>query len=132
MAKGQFDMNDLRSQLAQMKRMGGIGAMISDAARHGQARRAGRESRRRRQAARPHGGHHPVDDAEERGKPEVLNAKRKIASQTAPERRAGGQPPHQDAPGNGHRDEEDQKDGRPQGARRHDGKWAADSVSAAE
>jgi signal recognition particle subunit SRP54 len=28
MAKGQFDMNDLRSQLVQMKRMGGLGALM--------------------------------------------------------------------------------------------------------
>ena len=28
MAKGQFDMNDLRSQLMQMKRMGGMGALM--------------------------------------------------------------------------------------------------------
>lgn len=28
MAKGQFDMNDLRSQLTQMKRMGGMGALM--------------------------------------------------------------------------------------------------------
>jgi signal recognition particle subunit SRP54 len=28
MAKGQFDMNDLRSQLVQMKRMGGMGALM--------------------------------------------------------------------------------------------------------
>src|SRR5689334_24679253 len=27
LAKGQFDMNDLRSQLAQMRRMGGLGAL---------------------------------------------------------------------------------------------------------
>src|SRR3546814_3797292 len=27
LAKGQFDMNDLRGQLAQMRRMGGLGAL---------------------------------------------------------------------------------------------------------
>jgi signal recognition particle subunit SRP54 len=29
MAKGQFDLNDLKSQIGQMKRMGGMGAMMS-------------------------------------------------------------------------------------------------------
>ena len=29
MARGEFDMNDLRQQLAQMKRMGGMGALAS-------------------------------------------------------------------------------------------------------
>jgi hypothetical protein len=29
MAKGQFDMNDLRAQLQQMRRMGGLGALAS-------------------------------------------------------------------------------------------------------
>ena len=28
MAKGQFDMNDLRAQLQQMQRMGGLGALV--------------------------------------------------------------------------------------------------------
>ena len=30
MAKGQFDMNDLRQQLRQMQKMGGIGAIVAN------------------------------------------------------------------------------------------------------
>ncbi|MGI4732107.1 MAG: signal recognition particle protein [Janthinobacterium lividum] len=76
MAKGQFDLDDLRGQLAQMRRMGGIGALAGmiPGMKKAQAAAAG------------------VDDrilirmdamitsmtAKERGKPELINAKRKI------------------------------------------------------
>ncbi len=78
MAKGQFDMNDLKSQIGQMKRMGGMGAMMSMLP--GMKKLAG--------AANQSG----MDDSvfkrleamidsmtpKERSRPELLNAKRKI------------------------------------------------------
>ncbi len=78
LAKGQFDLNDLRSQLAQMRRMGGLGALAAMLPGLGKAK-----------AAMQAGG---VDDKvlirmdaiissmtpKERGRPELLNAKRKI------------------------------------------------------
>ena len=78
MAKGQFDMNDLRSQLAQMRRMGGLGALAGMI-----------PGMKKAQAAMASGA---VDEKilvrmdaiigsmtpKERGKPELLNAKRKI------------------------------------------------------
>jgi signal recognition particle subunit SRP54 len=78
MAKGQFDMNDLRAQLQQMKRMGGLGALASMM-----------PGVKKVQNAMANG---QVDDrilvrmdaiigsmtTKERVKPELLNAKRKI------------------------------------------------------
>lgn len=75
--KGQFDMNDLRSQLAQMQRMGGLGALAGMM-----------PGMKKAQAAMAGGGHDRTlirMDAmigsmtpKERAKPELLNAKRKI------------------------------------------------------
>jgi len=78
MAKGQFDMNDLRSQLKQMQKMGGLGALAGLI-----------PGMKKAQAAMASGA---VDDrllvrmdamigsmtAKERAKPELLQAKRKI------------------------------------------------------
>ncbi|MFV0625529.1 signal recognition particle protein [Sphingomonas sp. ac-8] len=78
MAKGQFDMNDLRSQLQQMRRMGGLGALAGMI-----------PGMKKAQAAMASGA---VDERlllrmdamitsmtpKERAKPELLNAKRKI------------------------------------------------------
>ncbi|MBX3595420.1 signal recognition particle protein [Sphingomonas sp.] len=78
LAKGQFDMNDLRGQLAQMRRMGGIGALAGMI-----------PGMKKAQAAMAAGN---VDERillrmdamitsmtpKERGKPELINAKRKI------------------------------------------------------
>ena len=78
MAKGQFDMDDLRGQLAQMRRMGGLGALAGMI-----------PGMKKAQAAMASGA---VDDRilirmdamigsmtqKERSKPELLNAKRKI------------------------------------------------------
>jgi len=78
MAKGQFDMNDLRAQLQQMKRMGGMGALAGMMPGLGNAKKAMADS--------------GVNDKmigrlealvlsmtpKERAKPEILNAKRKI------------------------------------------------------
>lgn len=78
MAKGQFDMNDLRAQLGQMRRMGGMGALLGMM-----------PGMKKAQAAMAQSG---VDDRilirmdamigsmtpKERVKPELVNAKRKI------------------------------------------------------
>ena len=78
MAKGQFDMNDLRAQLGQMRRMGGMGALMGMM-----------PGMKKAQAAMVQSG---VDDRilirmdamigsmtpKERVKPELVNAKRKI------------------------------------------------------
>ncbi|WP_213979898.1 signal recognition particle protein [Sphingomonas sp. dw_22] len=78
LAKGQFDMNDLRSQLQQMRRMGGLGALAGMI-----------PGMKKAQAAMAGGG---MDEKillrmdamitsmtpKERAKPELLNAKRKI------------------------------------------------------
>ncbi|MDP1026045.1 signal recognition particle protein [Sphingomonas sp. KR1UV-12] len=77
MAKGQFDMNDLRGQLAQMRRMGGLGALAGMM-----------PGMKKAQGALAQAGGDKVlihMDAmigsmtvKERGKPELINAKRKI------------------------------------------------------
>ena len=78
LSKGQFDMNDLRAQLAQMRRMGGLGALAGMI-----------PGMKKAQAAMAAGA---VDEkillrmdamitsmtAKERAKPELINAKRKI------------------------------------------------------
>jgi signal recognition particle subunit SRP54 len=78
MAKGQFDMNDLRAQLNQMKRMGGLGALagmlpgmkqVKNAMANGQA-----DDRILVRMDAMIGSMTP----KERIKPELLNAKRKI------------------------------------------------------
>ncbi|HEX8302163.1 signal recognition particle protein [Sphingomonas sp.] len=78
LSKGQFDMNDLRSQLAQMRKMGGLGALAGMI-----------PGMKKAQAAMTNSG---MDDRillrmdamitsmtpKERARPELLNAKRKI------------------------------------------------------
>ncbi|OJV31542.1 signal recognition particle protein [Sphingomonas sp. 67-36] len=78
LSKGQFDMNDLRGQLAQMRRMGGLGALAGMI-----------PGMKKAQAAMASGA---VDERillrmdamitsmtpKERAKPELINAKRKI------------------------------------------------------
>ncbi|GAO39063.1 signal recognition particle protein [Sphingomonas changbaiensis NBRC 104936] len=78
MAKGQFDMNDLRAQLAQMRRMGGLGALAGmipgmKAAKQAMASGAVDEKILLRMDAMI-GSMTP----KERAKPELINAKRKI------------------------------------------------------
>ncbi|TPG12330.1 signal recognition particle protein [Sphingomonas oligophenolica] len=78
LAKGQFDMNDLRGQLAQMARMGGLGALAGMI--------PGMKKAQAAMAAVPGSDKTLVHmDAmigsmtvKERAKPEVINAKRKI------------------------------------------------------
>ncbi|HEY6916967.1 MAG TPA: signal recognition particle protein [Allosphingosinicella sp.] len=77
MAKGQFDLNDLRTQIAQMQRMGGLGALASMLP--GMKKMAGAVK-----AAQDDKALIRLDamissmTPKERAKPELLNAKRKI------------------------------------------------------
>jgi signal recognition particle subunit SRP54 len=78
MAKGQFDMNDLRAQLAQMRRMGGLGALAGmipgmKAAKQAMASGAVDEKILLRMDAMI-----SSMTPKERAKPELINAKRKI------------------------------------------------------
>jgi signal recognition particle subunit SRP54 len=77
LSKGQFDMNDLRAQLAQMRRMGGLGAlagmMPGMKKAQGQLEQAGGDKMLIHMDAMI--GSMTV---KERGKPELINAKRKI------------------------------------------------------
>jgi signal recognition particle subunit SRP54 len=77
LAKGQFDMNDLRSQLAQMRRMGGLGAlagmMPGMKGAQGALQQAGGDTMLIRMDAMI-----GSMTAKERDKPELINAKRKI------------------------------------------------------
>ena len=77
LAKGQFDMNDLRSQLAQMRRMGGLGAlagMIPGMKKaQGAVEQAGGDKILLRMDAII-----TSMTIKERAKPELINAKRKI------------------------------------------------------
>jgi signal recognition particle subunit SRP54 len=77
MAKGQFDLNDLRSQLMQMQRMGGLGALAGMLP--GMKKMAGVAQKAQDEKTLVHldaiiGSMTP----KERSKPELLNAKRKI------------------------------------------------------
>jgi signal recognition particle subunit SRP54 len=77
MAKGQFDLNDLRNQLQQMQRMGGLGALAGMLP--GMKKMAGVAQKAQDEKTLVHldaiiGSMTP----RERSKPELLNAKRKI------------------------------------------------------
>ncbi len=78
MAKGEFDMNDLRTQLGQMQRMGGIGALAGMMPGMKKAKAAmaqsGMDDRVLLHLDAIIGSMTPT----ERRKPELLNAKRKI------------------------------------------------------
>ena len=77
LAKGQFDMNDLRAQLAQMQRMGGLGAlagmMPGMKGAQGALQQAGGDKMLVRMDAMI-----GSMTLKERAKPELINAKRKI------------------------------------------------------
>ena len=78
MAKGQFDMNDLRGQLRQMQKMGGLGALASMLPGMKKAKAAmensGMSDRTLLRMDAIIGSMTP----KERARPELLNAKRKI------------------------------------------------------
>ncbi len=78
MAKGEFDMNDLRAQLAQMKRMGGMGALASMMPGIANAKKAMSEGGvNDKMIGRMEALVLSMTPAE-RAKPEMLNARRKI------------------------------------------------------
>ncbi len=78
MAKGQFDLNDLRGQLQQMQRMGGLGALAGMLPgmkkMQNAANASGMDNKILVRLDAIIGSMTP----KERGKPELLNAKRKI------------------------------------------------------
>ena len=76
MAKGQFDLNDLRSQLMQMQRMGGLGALAGMLP--GMKKMAGAASAADEKTLVHLDAMIGSMTPKERAKPELLNAKRKI------------------------------------------------------
>ncbi len=78
MAKGQFDMNDLRSQLAQMRRMGGLGALAGMIPGMKKAQAAMAASNMDDRILLRMDAMIGSMTIKERAKPELLNAKRKI------------------------------------------------------
>ena len=64
MAKGQFDLNDLRMQLQQMQKMGGLGALAGMMPGMKKAKAAMADSGDGRQGPRSYGRDHRLDDAE--------------------------------------------------------------------
>lgn len=78
LAKGQFDMNDLRSQLAQMRRMGGLGALAGMIPGMKKAQAAMAASNMDDRILIRMDAMIGSMTPNERSKPELLNAKRKI------------------------------------------------------
>jgi signal recognition particle subunit SRP54 len=78
MAKGQFDMNDLRTQLQQMQRMGGLGALAGLMPGMKKAKQAMAQSGMDDKVLLHMDAIIGSMTAKERAKPELLNAKRKI------------------------------------------------------
>ena len=78
MAKGQFDMNDLRAQLAQMARMGGIGALAGMIPGMKKAQAAMANTPGADKALVHMDAVIGSMTLKERIKPEIINAKRKI------------------------------------------------------
>lgn len=76
MAKGQFDLNDLRAQLGQMRRMGGIGALA--AMMPGMKKLAGAANAPDDKVLIRMEAMIGSMTPKERSKPELINAKRKI------------------------------------------------------
>ena len=120
MAKGQFDLNDLRAQLQQMQRMGGLGALA------GMMPGMGKIKNQINASGVLEGNVLGRLDAiissmtpKERGKPELMNAKRKIrvakGSGTTVQEVNKLLKMHQEM---ATRDEEDPQDGRPRQAGR--------------
>lgn len=78
MAKGQFDMNDLRNQLSQMRRMGGLGALAGMIPGMKKAQAAMAASNMDDRILIRMDAMIGSMTVKERSKPELLNAKRKI------------------------------------------------------
>ncbi|HEU0043543.1 signal recognition particle protein [Sphingomonas sp.] len=78
MAKGQFDMNDLRAQLQQMSRMGGLGALAGMIPGMKKAQAAMADAPGTDKVLVHMDAMIGSMTVKERGKPELINAKRKI------------------------------------------------------
>ncbi|WP_066479614.1 MULTISPECIES: signal recognition particle protein [unclassified Sphingomonas] len=78
LAKGQFDMNDLRSQLQQMRRMGGLGALAGMMPGMKKAQQAMASGAVDEKILLRMDAMITSMTPKERAKPELLNAKRKI------------------------------------------------------
>jgi len=78
LAKGQFDMNDLRSQLAQMRRMGGLGALAGMMPGMKQAQQAMKSGAVDEKILLHMDAMIGSMTPKERSRPELINAKRKI------------------------------------------------------
>lgn len=78
MAKGQFDMNDLRSQLKQMQNMGGIGALAGMLPGMKKAKQAMQQSGMDDRVLLRMDAIIGSMTPKERARPDLLNAKRKI------------------------------------------------------
>jgi signal recognition particle subunit SRP54 len=78
LAKGKFDMNDLRAQFQQMKKMGGLGALAKMLPGMGKAQEAMEKGRINDKSIARMEAVILSMTPKERAKPEVLNARRKI------------------------------------------------------
>ena len=78
MAKGQFDLNDLRTQLNQMRRMGGLGALAGMIPGLKKAQVAAAQSGADDKTLVHFDAIMGSMTPKERAKPEIINAKRKI------------------------------------------------------
>ena len=78
LAKGQFDMNDLRAQLSQMQRMGGLGALAGMLPGMKGAQKAMQSGAVDEKILLRMDAMITSMTAKERAKPELINAKRKI------------------------------------------------------
>ncbi len=119
MAKGQFDLDDLRSQLAQMQRMGGVSGLAAMLPGMKKVAGAMEASGMDNKVLRPPRRDHLLDDPQ--GAQAAGAAQRQAQDPGRQGLRAdgaGGQQAPQDAPGHGRSDEEDPQDGRPRQVRR--------------
>ena len=117
MAKGKFDLDDLRAQLAQMQRMGGLGALAGMMPGM-KGMKGAMDQAQDEQGAGPHGSDALVDDREGAGEAgdhqrQAQDPRRQGQRNDGP----GDQQAPEDAPGNVDRDEAAQEDGRPRQAR---------------
>ena len=74
---GGFDLDDFLAQISQMKKMGGLSGLLDKLPTELAAKAGQTDMNKRRARCAPHGGHHPLDDAAERRKPELIKASRK-------------------------------------------------------
>lgn len=117
MAKGQFDMNDLRAQLNQMRRMGGLGALAGMLPGLKKAQQAMANSGANDKTLIHLDAMIGIHDAQGAGeaRPDQRQAQNSYR-QGVRHYGAGSQPSPENASGNGNGDEEDPQDGWPERA----------------